>query len=152
MLDQMSQNPGPTRQQACNELFHTIKISYNNINPASKFIKRISDNYIKYIIQKEVYKFQEGDLGSEAGWVVFMRNQLLKSITNKLKIYINKYNRIITIIRCIGKFMVLYLKILEIRYAPDGIFEKEATKYWNPLIWNLSPKETINYISYVNNN
>ena len=88
MLDQMSQNPGPTRQQACNELFHTIKISYNNINPVSKFIKRISDHYIKYIIQKEVYKFQEGDLGSEAGWVVFMRNQLLKSITNKLKIYI----------------------------------------------------------------
>ena len=26
MLDQMSQNPGPTRQQACNELFHTLKI------------------------------------------------------------------------------------------------------------------------------
>ncbi len=148
----MSQNPGPIRKEACNELFHTIKNCYNNTNPASQFIKRVSDDYIKYIIHKEVYKYEEGGLGSEAGWIVFLRNDLLKTITNKLKTHIKKYNRLILLIRCIGRFMVLYRKIIEIRYAPEGVFETEATKYWNPLIWNLSPKETINYISCINNN
>jgi hypothetical protein len=152
MLDQMSQNPGPTRKEACNELFHTLKLSYTNTNPASQFIKRVSDDYIKYIIHKEVYKYEEGGLGSEAGWIVFLRNDLLKTITNKLKTHIKKYNRLLLIIRCIGRFMVIYRKTLEIRYAPEGIFETEATKYWNPLLWNLSPKETVKYVSYVNKN
>ena len=152
MLDQMGQIPGPTRKEACNELFHTLKLSYTNTNPASQFIKQVSDDYIKYIIYKEVYKYQEGELGSEAGWIFFLRNDLLKTITNKLKTHIKKYNRLLLIIRCIGRFMVLYRKTLEKRYAPEGNFEKEACKYWNPLIWNLSPKDTVKYISYVNNN
>ena len=147
----MSQNPGPTRKEAYNELFHILKLSYNNTNPASQFIKRVSDDYIKYIIHKEVYKYQEGELGSEAGWILILRNDLLKTITNKLKTHIKKYNRLLLIIRCIGRFMVLYRKTIEKRYAPEGIFETESIKYWNPLIWDLSPKDTVKYISYINN-
>ena len=48
--------------------------------------------------------------------------------------------------------MILYHKTIEKRYAPEGMFEKEASKIWNPLIWNLSAKDTVKYISYVNTN
>ena len=48
--------------------------------------------------------------------------------------------------------MVLYHHILEKRYAPGGVFETEAIKYWNPLLWELSPRDTVKYIAYINNN
>ena len=139
----MSQYPGPTREGACNDLFDTIKKSYN--------IRVASDDYIKYIIKKEVYKYEEGGLGSEAGWLFFFRNDLLSSITDELNSFTNRTKRLKTLIRCIGSFMLLYHRTIEKRYAPEGSFETEASKYWNPLIWNLTPKDTVKYISYINN-
>ena len=147
----MSQFPGPTREDACNELFDTIKISYNNKGSGSQYIKLISNDYIKYIIKKEVYKYEEGGLGSEAGWIMFFRKDLLYSICDELNSFTNRKRRLKTKIRCIGTFMLLYHRTIEKRYAPEGNFEKEACKYWNPLIWKLSPKDTVKYISYVNN-
>jgi hypothetical protein len=148
----MSQYPGPTREGACNELFNTIRKTNNNTNPISQHIRFATDSFVKDIIKSEVYKYEEGGLGSQAGWMVFFKNDILDSITEQLNNYNNKKKRIKTIIRCIGSFMVLYRKTIEKRYAPDGMFEKEASKYWNPLIWNLSPTQTKKYISYVNNN
>lgn len=147
----MSQFPGPTREGACDELFDTIKKSYNNTNPVSQFIKRVSDDYIKYVIHKEVYKYEEGGLGSEAGWVMFFKKDLLNTIVDQLNGLSNRKKRIKTLIRCIGSFMLLYHRTIEKRYAPEGIFETESIKYWNPLIWDLSPKDTVKYISYINN-
>ena len=147
----MSQFPGPTREDACNELFDMIKISYNNKGSGSQYIKLRSNYYIKYIIKKEVYKYEEDGLGSQVGWEFFFKNDLLNTIVDQLNSFTIRKQRIKTIIRCIGSFMILYNKTIEKRYAPEGNFEKEACKYWNPLIWNLSPNDTVKYISYVNN-
>ena len=152
MLDHMSQYPGPTREGACNDLFNTIKKTNNNTHPNTQHIRLATDSFVKDIIKNEVYKYEEGGLGSQAGWVVFFKNDLLDNITEQLNNYNNKKKRIKTIIRCIGSFMILYHKTIEKRYAPEGMFEKEASIHWNPLIWNLSAKDTVEYISYVNTN
>ena len=146
----MSEFPGPTRENACIELFDTIKKCYNNTGPGAQYIRLRSNDYINYIIKKEVYKYEEGDLGSETGWILFFRKDLLNSIVDQLNSFTNRKQRIKILIRCIGSFMLLYHRIIEKRYAPEGVFEKEACKYWNPLFWNLSPKDTVKYISYVN--
>ena len=39
MQDQMSQNPGPTRKEAYNELFHILKLSYKISQNVSNFEK-----------------------------------------------------------------------------------------------------------------
>ena len=151
MLDQMSQLPGPTRKEACRELKYTLDISYNNSNPMSEFMKYCSKNYINYIIENEIYAYQEGDLGSQTGWICYLKNLLLERICNEIKSFVNKKKRLFIVIKCIGKFMLLYRKSIEKRYAPGGDFEREAIKYWNPLLWNLSPNDTVKYISYINN-
>ena len=47
----MSQYPGPTREGACNDLFNTIKKSYNNTNPISQHIRLATDSFVKDIIK-----------------------------------------------------------------------------------------------------
>ena len=50
----------------------------------------------------------------------------------------------------VQEIMLLYQKILEKRYAPEGTFEVEASKFWNPLLWNLSKQDTIKYRNTMN--
>ena len=150
MLDQISQEPGPTRDEACQDLYITFKLITNNNHPESSKYKNLSDDFIMYIIKHEVYKNKEGKLGSQAGWVCFYRNNLLDTIYIK----INKYNatkrRFQILVRCIGSFMLLYQKVLDKRYVPEGAFEVEASKYWNPLLWNLNKEDTIKYRNTMN--
>lgn len=141
MLDQLSQEPGPSRDEACQDLYISIKISTNNT---------LSDDFIMYIVKKEVYKHQEGELGSQAGWTFFYRKHLLEAIVIKINEYCAKKRRIQILVRCIGSFMLLYQKILEKRYAPEGSFEVESSKYWNPLLWNLNKQDTIKYRTTMN--
>lgn len=150
MMDQMSQEPGPTRNEACQDLYISIKISTNNTHPDSRKYKSLSDDFIMYIVKKEVYKHQEGELGSQAGWVCFYRNHLLETIYIKIKKYTATKRRIQILVRCMGSFMLLYQKVLEKRYAPEGAFEVESSKYWNPLLWNLNKQNTIKYRNAMN--
>ena len=150
MMDQMSQEAGPSREEACQDLYISIKISTNNTHPDSRKYKSLSDDFIRYIVKKEVYKHQEGELGSQAGWVCFYRKHLLEAIVIKINQYCAKKRRIQILVRCIGSFMLLYQKILEKRYAPEGTFEVEASKFWNPLLWNLSKQDTIKYRNTMN--
>ena len=142
MMDQMSQEPGPTRDEACQDLYISIKLSTNNTR---------SDDFIMYIVKKEVYKHQEGELGSQAGWTFFYKKHLLETIDIKIKKYTATKRRIQILVRCMGSFMLLYQKVLEKRYAPEGTFEVESSKYWNPLLWNLNKQDTIKYRTTMNN-
>ena len=46
--------------------------------------------------------------------------------------------------------MILYQNTLHKRYAPEGTFEVEASKYWNPILWNLNKQDTIKYRNTMN--
>ena len=150
MMHQMSQEAGPSREEASSELITTLKLSHKNTHTPSRPTKTLSDDFIRYIVKKEVYKHQEGELGSQAGWVCFYRKHLLEAIVIKINQYCAKKRRIQILVRCIGSFMLLYQKILEKRYAPEGTFEVEASKFWNPLLWNLGKQDTIKYRNTMN--
>ena len=146
----MSQEPGPTRDEVCQDLYITVKLITNNNHPESSKYKNLSDDFIMYIIKHEVYKHKEGEFGSQAGWVCFYRNNLLETIYIKINKYSATKRRFQILVRCIGSFMLLYQKVLDKRYVPEGSFEVEASKYWNPLIWNLNKEDTIKYINTMN--
>ena len=150
MMDQLSQEPGPTRDEACQDLYISIKISTNNTHPDSLKYKSLSDDFIMYIIKQQVYKHEEGELGSQAGWLFFYKNHLLKTISIKINKYSATKTRFKILVRCIGSLMILYQNILHKRYAPEGSFEIEASKYWNPLLWNLNKQDTIKYRNAMN--
>mgnify|MGYP001361300489 CR=1 FL=1 len=141
MLDMMSYEPGPTRFEGCITLYNELRVYHTEFN----------DNYLKKIIHNEIYKHEESGLGSAAGWSYYMKQHLIDTITNEIKEFINVKKRIRLKIRCICKFFKLYRDTLEKRYAPGGVFETEAAKYWNPLIWKLNKRDTIKYISFINN-
>ena len=142
MMEMMSHEAGPTRLEACFILYREL-YEYNS---------QINKNYLRDVIYKEVYKYDEEGLGSAAGWMVYMKDNLTNLLKNKIKQFINIKKRFQVTVRCIGKWMLLYHHILEKRYAPGGVFETEAIKYWNPLLWELSPRDTVKYIAYINNN
>ena len=147
MLDHLSEEPGPTRLEACNELFEELVLPSH---PELELYKNISDNYIKQVIKQVVYSHNEGDLGSHAGWLYYYRTQLMEIIDVKIKKYTATKRRVQILVRCIGSVMILYQKTLHKRYAPEGDFEVECSKYWNPLIWNLNKQDTIRYRGAMN--
>jgi len=140
MLDMMSYNPGPTRESACKEIYGVFS---NN--------KNISNIYLKKIIHKIIYSYEEGGLGSEAGWLVGYKGDVIEKVQiqlddwSKIRMnYINIRSYIRTIIRCIGAFSLSYRTVIEKRYAPGGVFETTASLYWNPILSELKPDTGLN--------
>ena len=137
MLDMMSYNPGPTREGATTEVYSELRYDYPSIYPP----------YLKSVVKKVVYSYEEGGLGSEAGWLVGYKKDVLDKVHGILKNFAKRKRHIIVLIRCIGVLCVMYKKIVEKRYAPGGIFEQEAALEWNPLLLNLNPNDTLHYIA-----
>ena len=70
MLDMMSYNPGPTREGATTEVYSELRYDYPSIYPP----------YLKSVVKKVVYSYEEGGLGSEAGWLVGYKKDVLDKV------------------------------------------------------------------------
>ena len=133
MLDSMSYNPGPTRKAACTEVYNSLRV-WTGPPRLRDLLKQRSNIYIKDVIRKVVFSYEEGGLGSQAGWLYCAKSEVENKVINIIRTYTKRRNHIITIIKCIGAFSLLYKKVIEKRYAPGGVFETECALQWNPVL------------------
>lgn len=82
-MDAYSYNPGPTKEQAMNE----IKNYFDSDHGYMEFVRRTNKNVCDTKVMNECIKkvvnekgAKEGAFGSLTGWVVFFRNDLIDAI------------------------------------------------------------------------
>ena len=124
----MSQYPGPTREAACIEIYNSLQIV------GRTYVMKTSNIYLTQVIRKVVFSYKEGELGSQAGWEVFLKDEIEKKVIKIIKEYPKRRNHIITLIRSIGKKQLA----IERRYRPEGIFEIKSALLWNPILMGAS--------------
>ena len=133
MIDQMSNEPLPSRQSCANEVvnnlyykkfLHTAPYNIHEIDQ-----KKLMDKALALIIEENPqYSLAAWNMGGctdfEDKMIIWMENRLKARRTIK------------GIIKTLGLLYMIYKNLIEKMYAIGGTFETEAAMKWNPLLYN----------------
>ena len=119
MMDYLGELSPPEKKRAINEVINIIYVKYND---NKKDNIKISENFIKHITE-QVYDEYHVNINnySYAGWSVYVKNELITKICNKLNNFLHKRNRIKCGLRVGCKIINIYKDFLERSLAPGGI-------------------------------
>ena len=134
MLDAMSMNDGPS-------VAEIERVLYNEVSQLVQLKRLRNTAFFRGInIVRPIHKFalRKGDApGSEAAWAFGMKDVFVAEIVTLLTHRWNKFRRCLMRMWAVGKFMVMYWKVVNVRYRPEGVFETATAARWNPLLLPL---------------
>lgn len=118
MIDYMEELSPPEKKRAINELINITYVKYND-NKKDNII--ISENFIKHITEQVYDEYHVNiDNYSYAGWCVFVKNELITKICNKLNNFLHKKRKIKCGLHAGFKLINIYRDYLEKSLAPGG--------------------------------
>lgn len=144
MLDYMDTHyPQPTIHESCKDIIHLIKNQHKNedIKYKNEDINNII--YKKYLIHEnelmdtiKSWMVNDNFSYSYPGWILNGKQYYKKKTLEFLSIYKkNKIRRKIRVyIKTLGILYLLYKESIDKLYNPNGIFVKNMSIKWNPLL------------------
>ena len=140
MLDHLSYFPSPKGKEAADEIFNKIMTF-----PTESLIKTEHD---KNIIKKYILSFVNSNPPkcSYAGWITGELDDYVNTCISNYEKKILIRRKFKGIIKSIVYINLIYKEFIEKYYAPNGLFEKNMSNYWNPMlkknsVWPPPPPE-----------